>query len=108
MTVRLTTQVLHLLAVMLEEPEGEWYGLELFRVTGIKPGTGYPILQRLLRAEWVERREEPIDPRVEGRPARALYRFTPGGRLHAEDAVKGHLTSLAQKGRLKKARVQPA
>lgn len=108
MEVRLTTQVLQLLSVMLEEPDGEWYGLELFKATSIKPGTGYPILQRLLRADWIERREESIDPRAEGRPARALYRFTPGGRLLADDAVKGHLASLSRKGRLEGGRVQPA
>lgn len=106
--MQITSQMLQLLSVMLEEPEGEWYGLELCRATKIKPGTAYPILLRLLRAEWLERREEQIDPRVEGRPARALYRFTPGGKLLAEDSVNAHLAAFAQTGRLRRARVQLA
>lgn len=93
---QLTTQTLQLLSVMLQDPEGEWYGLQLCRATGIKPGTGYPILHRLLRAGWLERSEEKIDPRSAGRPPRALYRFTPKGHLIAVDAVDAQLAALTR------------
>jgi PadR family transcriptional regulator PadR len=80
---------------MLQDPESEWYGLQLCRATGIKPGTGYPILHRLLRAGWLSRSEEKIDPQDVGRPPRALYRFTPEGLLIAEEAVDAQLAALA-------------
>lgn len=93
----MTAQTLQLLAVMLDDPTEEWYGLQLCRETGMKPGTTYPILLRLLRADWLERRQEDIDPHTKGRPARALYRFTPQGKLLAEEAFDKHLAGLGAK-----------
>jgi DNA-binding PadR family transcriptional regulator len=79
---------------MLREPDGEWYGLQLSKRSGLKPGTIYPILSRLLEAEWVERRWEEIDPVAEGRPRRRLYRLSAVGAPAARWAVDEHLASL--------------
>jgi len=68
--------------------------LELCKRAGLKPGTIYPILDRLLKAEWLERRWEDIDPTVEGRPRRRLYRLTGLGAPAARQALDGHLASL--------------
>jgi DNA-binding PadR family transcriptional regulator len=99
MTPRLTTQTLAVLNTILSDPKGDWYGLELSRLAGLKPGTIYPILDRLLKAEWLERRWEEVDPVSEGRPRRRLYRLTNVGAQAARRALDQHLASLRPKSR---------
>jgi PadR family transcriptional regulator, regulatory protein PadR len=72
----MSKQTLTLLALMLSDPELEWYGLRLSKVTGIAPGTLYPILHRLERADWLDAYTEDIDPSKEKRPARRVYRLS--------------------------------
>lgn len=80
---RMSKQTLQLLAAMLEDPQADWFGLQLSRITRILPGTLYPILHRLERAGWLDARTEAIDPVQERRPARRLYRLTGKGELAA-------------------------
>ena len=96
---RMTTQTLSVLSTMLGEPEADWYGLDLSKRSGLKPGTIYPILDRLLKAGWLERRWEQIDPVVEGRPRRRLYRLTGVGAPAARRALDDHLIALGQSPR---------
>ena len=91
---RMTIQTLAVLAAMLSEPDAEWYGLELCKGARLNPGTIYPILDRLLKAGWLERRWEEIDPKTEGRPRRRLYRLTGVGAPAARHALDEHLASL--------------
>ena len=91
---RLTTQTLAVVSTILSDPDADWYGLELSKRSGLKPGTIYPILDRLLKAEWLERRWEEIDPAAEGRPRRRLYRLTGAGAPAARWALDEHLASL--------------
>jgi PadR family transcriptional regulator len=57
---------------------GRWrYGYELGAETGLKAGSLYPILVRLADRELLEASWEDSPPH--GRPARHLYRLTPGG-----------------------------
>jgi PadR family transcriptional regulator PadR len=93
---KLTVQTLKVLSSLTSDLDHEWYGLELSKRSGLKPGTIYPILDRLLKAGWVERRWEEIDPAVEGRPRRRLYRLTRIGVPAAKAALEDHLSSLAQ------------
>lgn len=74
--VRLTMPVVRLLAVLIAEPDGDHYGLELMRASGLASGTIYPILARLTEAGWLEKRWEELDPVAAGRPARAYYRLS--------------------------------
>jgi DNA-binding PadR family transcriptional regulator len=90
----MTTQTLAVLSAMLSDPYTEWYGLELSKRSGIKPGTIYPILDRLLKAEWLERHWEEIDPTIEGRPRRRLYSLTGAGVPAAQRALDEHLAFL--------------
>jgi PadR family transcriptional regulator PadR len=92
----MTTQTLGVLSAMLSDPDADWYGLELSKRSGLKPGTIYPILDRLLKADWLERRWEDIDPAVEGRPKRRLYRLTGVGEAAARRVLDEHLVSLRQ------------
>lgn len=91
---RMTTQMLAVLSVLVGDPAAEWYGLELTKLAGLKPGTIYPILDRLLKLGWLERRWEQIDPVAEGRPRRRLYRLTGMGASSARWALDEHLASL--------------
>lgn len=75
----MTTSVAALLAVLLEDPHAERYGLELMRATGLPSGTLYPILTRLQEAGWLRADWEDVDPSAAGRPARRYYRLTPEG-----------------------------
>jgi DNA-binding PadR family transcriptional regulator len=74
--IRLTVPVVRLLAVLVADPDGDHYGLELMRASGLASGTIYPILARLTEAGWLEKRWEQLDPVVVGRPARAYYRLS--------------------------------
>jgi len=67
----------------LSKNAGSWhYGYDLSKVTGLKSGTLYPILQRLNDAGWLETKwEEATEP---GRPPRHLYRMTRTGRIAAQ------------------------
>ncbi len=91
---RMTTQTLAVLSVMVGDPTAEWYGLDLTRRAGLRPGTIYPLLDRLLKVGWMERRWEDIDPTAEGRPRRRLYRLTGVGAPAARWALDEHLQSL--------------
>lgn len=101
---RMTIPTLKVLSNLISDFDREWYGLELSKRSGLKPGTIYPILDRLLKAGWVERRWEEIDPAAEGRPRRRLYRLTRIGVPAAEAALTDHLSSLHQSKLLPKPR----
>jgi PadR family transcriptional regulator PadR len=61
------------------------YGYELGTETGLKAGSLYPILVRLADRGLLEARWEESPP--PGRPARHLYRLTPGGQELAAAAA---------------------
>jgi PadR family transcriptional regulator PadR len=85
--LRVTAAVSKVLAVFLEDPEVDRYGLDLIRASGHPSGTLYPILLRLQNAGWVEARWEEIDPVAAGRPARRYYRLTPDGLASARTEI---------------------
>jgi PadR family transcriptional regulator PadR len=91
---RMTTQTLAVLSTMLGDEDADWYGLDLSKRSGLKPGTIYPILDRLLKAGWLDRRWEDVDPVAEGRPRRRLYRLTAVGAPAARRALDEHLAAL--------------
>lgn len=69
----------------------EWlHGYELSRRTGLKPGTLYPILERLEHRGLLEGRWEQNPDR---RPARHAYRLTEAGQLVLADAAQVHSTA---------------
>jgi PadR family transcriptional regulator, regulatory protein PadR len=91
---KMTRQTLQILSALVEDPEREWYGLELSGRSGLKTGSIYPILGRLLESGWLERHWEDVDPAAEGRPRRRLYRLTRVGERSARLALDEHLASL--------------
>lgn len=69
---------------LLNAPES-LHGYEIMQITGIKPGTLYPMLARLedqamLTSQWQE-------ASVEGRPPRHIYSLTEAGRVLAKSLL---------------------
>lgn len=87
MQPRLTYETRRILRVLLDEPRGEHYGLELAEAACLAVGSIYPILARLERAKWIESAWEDIDPALEGRHPRRYYRLTALGVRSAKQAV---------------------
>jgi PadR family transcriptional regulator len=65
--VRITLQTLQVLRVLLADPLGEHYGLEISKDSGLPTGSIYPILARLETAGWLASAWEDIDESREGR-----------------------------------------
>lgn len=75
------------LAVLLQDPTQEMYGLEICAAAGLPSGTIAPMLKRLEQAGWLESRWEQIDPAEEHRARRRYYRLNP----HSVSAVQAAL-----------------
>src|SRR4051794_3148530 len=87
---RLSVQALELLAVLLEHPTEDHYGLDLGKRAGLLTGTVYPLLRRFEQLGWLQVSLEDVDPSAEGRPRRVLYRLTGEG----ERAARAELAQL--------------
>jgi PadR family transcriptional regulator PadR len=83
----LTKASAKVLRAFLDKPGHEQYGFGLMKVTGVKSGSLYPMLQRLEHRGWIEGFDETIDERTEGRPRRRLYRLTALGEREGRGAV---------------------
>ena len=84
----MTLQVQLVLRALLDDPAGEWYGLQLCEETGLPSGTIYPIVARLELLGWVESSwEDPSRHVAEGRPRRRYYRLTGDGAAQARAAL---------------------
>jgi PadR family transcriptional regulator PadR len=94
--MRISHQTERVLLAFLESPDEETYGFALSRATGLKPGTLYPVLQRLLDEGWLSERWEKIDERVEGRRRRRYYWLTAKGESRARAAVRDAAPGLRQ------------
>lgn len=80
MAPRMTLQTQMVLRQALQDPDREWYGLQMCEATGLPAGTVYPIIARLEQCGWVESRwEDPGEHVAEGRPRRRYYSFAAGG-----------------------------
>ncbi len=85
-TVQLVLKAL--LQVWDDNPEAALYGLEITELTGLLPGTTYPILQRLLDHGWLTDEWEALDPRASARPRRRYYRLTEEGASAARKVLQ--------------------
>jgi PadR family transcriptional regulator, regulatory protein PadR len=59
------------------------HGYEIMQKTGLKSGTLYPILDRLVANKLATQKHERINPRTAGRPPRIYYQATTKGRKMA-------------------------
>ena len=80
--MRKTKSLVIVLEALLATPTADHWGYDLQRQTGMRSGILYPILRRLLEAEWVDDGWEDLSA-VEGRPPRRYYRLTERGAASA-------------------------
>lgn len=72
----------------VQEPTEEFYGFQIIRETGIKSGTLYPALRALAEErEFLIWRWEDVDPTLEERPPRRLYRLNGHSAGKAKEAL---------------------
>lgn len=86
--MRVTGPLLKVLNDFLDHPADDLYGLQIIRDTGLKSGTLYPILDRLVDEGWLEARWE-NDLNRKG-PRRRLYRLTGLGVHEARQLLIEH------------------
>lgn len=82
--VRVTLQTLRILQVLMGNPSGEHYGMDLLRDARVSSGTLYPILRRLEKAGWLTSRWEELPEDGAGRPRRRYYQLTGAGASRAD------------------------
>ncbi len=80
----MTLQTVAVLRVLLDDPLGEHYGLEIAKAAELPSVSLYPILARLERERWVASDWEQIDEHEAGRRRRRYYRLTANGAAWAE------------------------
>jgi PadR family transcriptional regulator, regulatory protein PadR len=79
--------VLKVLRVLLDDPTGEHYGLEIGQAAGLRGGSLYPVLGKLEDAHLVTSAWEDTDPAEAGRPRRRLYKLSSEGVEYARQAL---------------------
>jgi len=89
--MRVTGPLLKVLAAFVAEPGEEQYGLDLLRRTGLKSGTLYPLLDRLVAASWIVGRWE--SEATGSGPRRRFYRLTAIGAHEARQVLFEYGTS---------------
>jgi hypothetical protein len=92
---RLTWATLKVFKVLLEDPGGRHYGLEVGKATGLPSGSIYPLLMRFEQAGWLISDWEDVDPKAAGRPRRRLYQLTGAGAEVARRALQSAHRDLA-------------
>lgn len=85
-----TDATLAVAEIMLSNPSGRYYGYDLWRVSGVRPGTLYPMLMRwlnngLLEAAW----QDPRDMGAQQHLPRHYYTLTDRGRDELGALVNG-------------------
>lgn len=91
---RVSHQTKIVLQAFLDHPEEEAYGFALAQYTGLKVGTLYPVLQRLLENKWLTARWEEIDEAAAGRRRRRYFALTSLGEARARALVRDQTTGL--------------
>jgi len=88
----MTIAVARVLREFLNDTSRCRYGYDLIQATGYSSGKLYPVLDRLVKAGWLVREREDIDPAEAGRPVRYLYRLT----AHGLQLSQQELASLSE------------
>lgn len=92
---RATKTTVKVLEAFLERPTEERHGFRLLEETGIKSGTGYPILLRFEKLGWLSSHWEETD---EPGPRRRLYRLTAEGEPAARRLLARHRAKASLPG----------
>jgi PadR family transcriptional regulator PadR len=92
--VRLSRQLLEILAVMVEGREEDLHGRLIGKRAGVSSGTLFPALARLESAGWISSHEEDGDPVKLGRPRQRIYKLTGQGETAAREEIAKLATVL--------------
>lgn len=91
---RVTGQTLKVLSLFLERHPEALSGADIINEKRILSGTLYPLLDRLSSAGVLKSEWEKIDPTVEGRPRKRLYKLTANGIIQASSIVQEYGISV--------------
>lgn len=83
--MRKTIPTIQVALELLKDPTTQHWGYDLARRTGLKHGVLYPILTRMLTAQWLTDGWE--TPTQGGKPPRRFYRLTATGGVALEVMV---------------------
>lgn len=72
---------------MLSDPDREWYGYELTKVTGLPSGVTSPLLRRQCERGMMTARQQEYEEWEGNSPPRVYYRLTDAGRELAKAAA---------------------
>lgn len=92
--IRITSNMLRVLRVLLSHLDGEHYAFDLSKSARVNVGTIYALLTRLEQQGMVRSDLEDIDAAAAGRPPRRYYRLTSSGIRFAEQALRQELDLL--------------
>jgi PadR family transcriptional regulator PadR len=82
-----------LAVAIMQDPTSKYWGYKLSVDSGLRSGSLYPILGRLLEQGWLKDGWEDIDPVAEKRPPRRYYTLTElGARELGAVAAKARAT----------------
>lgn len=81
----MTTPTRAILAVLLDNPTEDLWGLRIMGLAKLQSGTVYPILARLEERGWIEGHWE--DKQPDGRPRRRYWKLTTWGAWRAREAL---------------------
>jgi PadR family transcriptional regulator, regulatory protein PadR len=77
--MRTTHALVQTAQALLSDPDGRHWGYAISKMSGVRSGVLYPILARMLKADWATVEWED-DAAAEGRPPRRYYELTDLGR----------------------------
>jgi PadR family transcriptional regulator PadR len=78
--MRNTDSFRRVLSALLQDPDGRHYGYQIWKWSGVRSGTLYPMLHRMLEAGWLT---DGWEAQPSGRPPRRYYTLTDVGRAEA-------------------------
>ena len=79
--MRITYALVQVAAALMSDSSGRHWGYELSRLSGVRSGVMYPILQRMLDDGWlVDGWEAQADAGRAKRPPRRYYELTDAGK----------------------------
>jgi PadR family transcriptional regulator PadR len=78
--MRLTHALVQVTLALMDDATGRHWGYDLSRRAGVRSGSLYPVLDRMLAAGWLEDGWEDPEEVSGRRPRRRYYRLTDTGR----------------------------
>ena len=78
--MRMTHALVQVAMVLLDDPNGQHWGYELSKRSGVRSGVLYPMLTRMLEGAWVQDGWEDPTTIRDRRPPRRYYELTDKGR----------------------------